>query len=288
MQTDTIVPQCGMHRIGMVLKRGEKQARELGEQLHRVLKAMGKEVLLEDEARDLADKLGAGVAKHMGDEADLLVVLGGDGTILRAASLLNDKTVPVLGVNLGRVGFMAEISPEEASKELKAAVDGTAEFVSRMLLQVTLPGGQTARVLNDVVLHWGGIARLIDFGIQMGDSRQIECRADGLILSTPIGSSAYSYAANGPLVHPALEAILMTPICPYSGLKRPLLIPAHEETEINLIKGEGLTLTLDGRSTVSMEAGQSIRIVRAPFPFVMVKSRSRDYFDVLKEKLGLL
>lgn len=277
-----------MQRIGLVLKRGEKRAIELGDQIGRFLKAAGKDLLLEPERAELAEGWDAVVSNRMCDEADLLVVLGGDGTILRAASLLNDKSIPVLGVNLGRVGFMAEVSPEEALTELEAALDGTAEYVSRMLLQVKLPGGQTARVLNDVVLHWGGIARLIDFGIKVGNSRQMECRADGLILSTPIGSSAYSYAASGPLVHPEIEGILLTPICPYAGLKRPLLIPAHVETEIHLIKGEGLTLTLDGRATVSMEAGQCICIIRAPFPFVMVKARARDYFDVLKEKLGLL
>jgi NAD+ kinase len=277
-----------MQRIGLVLKRGEERANELGKEVARFLKAKGKDVLLEPERADLAECWAVGVARRMCDEADLLVVLGGDGTILRAASLLNDRAVPVLGVNLGRVGFMAETSPEDALSELEAALEGTADYVRRMLLQVTLPGGETARVLNDVVIHWGGIARLIDFGIKMGDSRQIECRADGLILSTPIGSSAYSYAASGPLVHPEIEGILLTPICPYAGLKRPLLIPAHVETEINLIRGEGLTLTLDGRATVSMKAGQCIRIIRAPFPFVMVKSRARDYFDVLKEKLGLL
>ena len=136
---------------------------------------------------------------------------------------------------------MAEVSPAEAIAELKAVMEGTAEFVKRMLLQITLPDGKTARVLNDVVIHWGGIARLIDLGLRMGTSREIELRADGLIVSTPVGSSAYSYAANGPLVHPEIEGILLTPICPYAGLKRPLLIPPHLETELVLKKGKDLT-----------------------------------------------
>ncbi|MBM3300867.1 MAG: NAD(+)/NADH kinase, partial [Deltaproteobacteria bacterium] len=122
----------------------------------------------------------------------------------------------------------------------------------------------------------------------MGKSREIDLRADGLIVSTPVGSSAYSYAANGPLVHPEIEAILLTPICPYSGLQRPLLVPAHVETELILKRGEQLMLTLDGHATVRVREGDRIQVVRAPIPFVMVKSRARDYFDVLKEKLGLL
>jgi len=277
-----------MQRVGLVLKRGEEKAVILGEKINRFLKDCGKDVLLEPFCAWLGEKWNATPSNEISDEADLLVVLGGDGTILRAASLLNNKPTPVLGVNLGRVGFMAEIPPEEALAELRAALAGTALLVERMMLQVTLPNGKTARVLNDVVIHWGGIARLIDLGLRMGKSREIEVRADGLIVSTPVGSSAYSYAAHGPLVHPEIQGILLTPVCPYAGLKRPLLIPPHMETELVLKRGEGLTLTLDGHTTVSLVEGQSITIVEAPLPFVMVKSRSRDYFDVLKEKLGLL
>lgn len=277
-----------MQRIGMVLKRSEERALVMGEKINAFLRESGKEVLLEPTLPELAKSWNATATERLTDDSDLLVVLGGDGTILRAASLLNDKSVPVLGVNLGRVGFMAEVSPEEAIPMLKSAMEGNAEYIRRMLLQITLPGGNKARVLNDMVIHWGGIARLIDLDIKMGKSRDIELRADGLIISTPIGSSAYSYAANGPLVHPEIEGILMTPICPYAGLKRPLLVPPYMNIELFLKKGDNLTLTLDGHTSVSLEEGQSIHITRAPIPFVMVKSGARDYFHVLKQKLGLL
>lgn len=277
-----------MRRIGLVLKGSEERAISLGEEIARFLKKIGKDVLMEASYKELASDWDAIATDRISDEADLLVVLGGDGTILRAAALLNAKPVPVLGVNLGRVGYMAEVSPHEAIAELQAVLDGTAELVKRMMLQVTLPDGRTRRVLNDMVIHWGLRARLIDLGVRMGDAREIEVRADGLIVSTPIGSSAYSYAANGPLVHPEIEAIILTPICPYAGLLRPLLIPAHLETELVLKKGEELTLTLDGHATIDLVPGQTIRIERAPLPFVMVKSRVRDYFEVLKQKLGLL
>ncbi|MGB6067717.1 MAG: NAD(+)/NADH kinase [Desulfomonilaceae bacterium] len=277
-----------MQRIGLVLKRSEDRALLLGEKIVSFLHKSGKEVLLEPSCSELANKWNAKTSDKLTDEADLLVVLGGDGTILRAAALLNSKSMPVLGINLGRVGFMAEVSPAEAIAELESVMAGTAEFVKRMLLQITLPDGRTRRVLNDVVIHWGGIARLIDLGLRMGRSREIELRADGLIVSTPVGSSAYSYAASGPLVHPEIEGILLTPICPYAGLKRPLLIPPHLETELVMKKGKDLILTLDGHTSVALEEGQYIRIAQAPFPFIMVKSTARDYFDVLKEKLGLV
>lgn len=278
-----------MRRIGLVLKRGEDQAISLGEKIRSFVQQSGKDVLLEPSQQELAAKWNATATERLTDDADLLVVLGGDGTILRAASLLNDKSMPVLGVNLGRVGFMAEVSPDEAISELASVMNGTAEFVDRMLLQITLPNGKKVRVLNDAVIHWGGIARLIDLGIKMGSSREIELRADGLIVSTPTGSSAYSYAAHGPLIHPDVQGILLTPICPYIGLRRPLMIPPNVETELILEKGTDLTLTLDGHTNIDLEEGQSIRIVEAPIRFIMVKSRARDYFDVLKEKkLGLV
>ena len=277
-----------MQRIGLVLKRSEEQALILGEQINRFLKDCGREVLIEKTFQGSSPNWNATFTDHIADESDLLVVLGGDGTILRAASLLNNKPTPVLGVNLGRVGFMTEISPEEAISELKSALEGTALLAKRMLLEITLPGGKTARGLNDVVIHWRGIARLIDLEIKIGKAREIELRADGLIVSTPTGSSAYSYAANGPLVHPEIEGILLTPICPYAGLKRPLLVPPYMDTELFLRKGKTFTLTLDGHTTVNLEPGVSIRIVRASLPFIMVQSRTRDYIDVLREKLDLV
>lgn len=276
-----------MQRIGMVLKRSEERALMMGEEISTFLRESGKEVLLEPSLPELARSWNARASEHLMDEADLLVVLGGDGTILRAAALLNDRSVPVLGVNLGRVGFIAEISPDEAIPMLKSVIQGNAEYVKRMLLETTLPGGKKVRVLNDMVIHWGGIARLIDLDIKMGKTPDIELRADGLIISTPIGSSAYSYAANGPLVHPEVEGILLTPICPYAGLKRPLMVPPYMIVELFLRKGEDLNLTLDGHTTVHLEEGQSVAVTRAAIPFVMVKSSARDYFHVVKQKLGL-
>jgi NAD+ kinase len=276
-----------MQRVGLVLKRDE-QAVILGEKINRFLKEAGKEVLLDASCKELNEKWEARSSETLTDAVALLVVLGGDGTILRAASLLNSKSIPVLGINLGRVGFMAEVSPDEAISELQSVMDGTALFVKRMMLEVTFPSGKSARVLNDVVIHWAGIARLIDLGIRFGAAKELELRADGLIVATPTGSSAYSFAANGPLAHPDIEGILLTPICPYAGLKRPLIIPPDMETQLILKRGETFYLTLDGHTTIELDQGESLRIRRSPLPFVIVQSRARNYFDVLKQKLGLL
>ncbi len=277
-----------MQSVGLVLRSAGEQELNLARRIAGFIKQTGRDVLIEASCLESTKIQDARLTDSISDEADLLVVLGGDGTILRAASLLNSKPVPVLGVNLGRIGYMAEIAPDEAIDEIEAVFDGRADIANRMLLEVTLPDGTTHRFLNDAVIHWGVRARLIDLGVRIGGGREIEIRADGLIVSTPNGSSAYSYAAYGPLVHPDIEATLLTPICPFSGLRRPLLIPADFDTFIRLRKGEHLTLTLDGHTTVPLEAGQSIRIVRSPLTFALVRSRARDYFSVLEEKLGLL
>ncbi len=277
-----------MQRIGLVLKSSEESAIVLGKKICDYVKGSGRDVLLEPSCSELASQWGVSITDHLCDDADLLVVLGGDGTILRAVSLFNAKSVPVLGVNLGRVGFMADVAPADAVPALEAAFQGTAVHAKRMMLQVTLPDGKKSRVLNDVVIHWGKRARLIDVGVQVGDSEEIEVRADGLIVSTPIGSSAYSFAANGPLVHPRIEAILLTPICSYSGLNRPLIIPPDLSITLFMRRGEFLILTLDGHDTVNLEVGQSIFIEKSPLPFVTVNFGERRYLDVLQEKLGLL
>jgi NAD+ kinase len=277
-----------MQHIGFVLKHGDERAVSLCEEIGRFVKREGRDILVEAGPVEHASSLDAAPSGNIADEADLLIAIGGDGTILRAASLINAKRVPVLGINLGRVGFMTEVSPHEAVSEVRAVLDGKGVEVERMMLEISLPDGTTRRVLNDAVIHWGHRARLIDLGLRIGDGEEIECRADGFIVCTPIGSTAYSYAASGPLVHPTTDAILVTPICPYSGLKRPLLIPPALKTELSLRRGEDLTLTLDGHTTMNLQPGDSIRISRSPVPFVMVKSKVSDYFKLLRDKLGFL
>lgn len=277
-----------MQRIGLVLKSAEEHAIALAKKISEFLRKADKEVLFEESWRDLVQNWEVTTTDSISDEADLLVVLGGDGTMLHAAALLNSKTVPVVGINLGRVGYMAEIAPREAVSELRAILEGSPLYVERMMLQVTLESGDSKRVLNDAVIHWGTRARLIDLGIRVDNGREIELRADGLIVSTPIGSSAYSYAAGGPVVHPEIEATVLTPICPYSGMHRPLLVPSDREIELLLHHGEELILTLDGHTTMKLMQGESIRIAKSQMPFVMVKSKPRDYFAVLNEKLGFV
>ncbi len=277
-----------MQGVGLIIKRSADQALDLAEQICKYLKRRETRVILERSCSDLAFSWGVECSGNLDDKVSLIVSLGGDGTLLQAATQLNSRPIPVLGVNLGRVGFMAEIAPDEALEEIELALQGKSLLGKRMMLAVTAPDGKIRKSLNEVVIHWTGIARIIDLGIRVGTCRDMELRADGLIISTPIGSSAYSYAAGGPLVHPDVEGILLTPICPYSGLKRPLLAPPDFPIQIILNKGENFTMTIDGHTHISMAQGSSIIVEKAQFPFIIVKSRKRDYFDVLDAKLGLV
>jgi len=277
-----------MRKVGLVLKRGHTQALALAEQISLLLSELGKEILVEESFCDLPESWGIHPCKNIADEADLIVALGGDGTILRVAALLNDRPVPVLGVNLGRVGFLAEISPEEACSELQSALEGKSILAQRMMLEATLPDNQKIKVLNEVVIHWSGVARIIDILLKLGATRDIELRADGVIVATPLGSSAYSYAANGPLVHPNVEAMMITPICAYSGLTRPLILPADRSIELVLERGETFKVTIDGRLSADLELGDTIGIRKSSIPFIIIKSRTRGYFEALEAKLGLV
>ena len=146
-----------------------------------------------------------------------------------------------------------------------------------MMLEATLPDNQKIKVLNEVVIHWSGVARIIDILLKLGATRDIELRADGVIVATPLGSSAYSYAANGPLVHPNVEAMMITPICAYSGLTRPLILPADRSIELVLERGETFKVTIDGRLSADLEIGDTIGIRKSSIPFIIIKSRTRGY-----------
>ncbi len=277
-----------MRNIGIVLKRSEEKALKLGGEISRFITNSGRRIILESECADLVNKWKASTSANISDEADLLIVLGGDGAMLKAAHLINCKPTPVMGINLGRVGYMTEVSPEEAIVELESVLEGKFFKVERMMLEVEAPNKPTIKVLNEVVIHWGKTARLMDLDISFGSGPEFEVRADGLIVATPIGSTAYSFAAMGPLVHPDLDGIVITPICPYAGLKRSIVAPPDMRVDIDIRRGEDPTLTLDGHTTYSLAPGQKVGISKADVPFVMIHSKERDYFDILKEKLGLL
>jgi NAD+ kinase len=218
---------------------------------------------------------------------DLILVLGGDGTLLSIAHLAAQNGVPVLGVNLGRLGFLTEVPTDEIYVTLDSFIEGKREVISlRRLLQARCRE-KTYHCLNDVVINKGAVARMIQIGIWIDDKEIAALKADGLIVSTPTGSTGYSLSAHGPIVQPYVPSLVLAPICPHTLSFRPMVISLDSRIRVQLLTaGEEVYLTLDGQRGVSLGKNDIIEIEKAPFELTLVSSPKRNYFDLLKEKLG--
>jgi NAD+ kinase len=224
-----------------------------------------------------------------GAAVDVVVVLGGDGTMLRAARLVADLSKPVLGINLGQLGFLAMFAPAEARAAIGAALAGKLAMVERMRLAVTYRRGGADPVvrhaLNDAVLHQGAMARLIDVEAYCDGQLIAAYRADGLIIATPTGSTAYNMAAGGPIVVPGQAAMTITPICAHALTNRPLVISATNTIRLQLgADVRGVLLTVDAQWGHSFVHGDVAEIAAASSPLIMFTSK-QSFFDVMREKL---
>jgi NAD+ kinase len=219
--------------------------------------------------------------------SDLVVVLGGDGTLLSVAHLAAQAGVPVMGVNLGRLGFLTEIPVSEATLALDRFLAGDRSLISpRGLLEARI-GNDVSYCLNDVVVTKGAKARMIELTIGVDGRDVATLKADGLIVSTPTGSTAYSLSAGGPILHPLVPAILLTPICPHTLSFRPMAVPAASVIAVRLLTGgEEVHLTLDGQRGGALVHNDTVEIRKAPFELQLVTSPRRRYYDLVKEKLS--
>jgi NAD+ kinase len=219
--------------------------------------------------------------------SDLVVVLGGDGTLLSIAHLAAQAGVPVMGVNLGRLGFLTEITVSEAVLTLEKFLAGDADLVSPRWLLEARTADMASYCLNDVVVTKGVKARMIELAIAIDGREAATLKADGLIVSTPTGSTAYSLAAGGPILHPRVPAIVLTPICPHTLSFRPLAVPSTSSVGVRLLTGgEDVYLTFDGQRGCGLVSNDVVHIRKAPFELQLVTSPKRTYYDLVKEKLG--
>lgn len=219
--------------------------------------------------------------------SDLVVVLGGDGTLLSVAHFAARAGVPVMGVNLGRLGFLTEITVSEATHTLDSFLKGDPGTISpRWLLEARTATG-LAFCLNDVVVTKGAVARMIELGISIDGREVATLKADGLIVSTPTGSTAYSLSAGGPIVHPLVSALLLTPICPHTLTFRPLAVPPTSTIGVKLLTGgEDVYVTFDGQRGGLLVRNDSVDIRKAALELQLVTSPKRSYYALVKEKLG--
>lgn len=222
-------------------------------------------------------------------QADALVVFGGDGTMLSVARLVKNHQCPILGVNLGSLGFMTEITVDRLYLNLKALLEGSYSVEERCMLQAEVLKDSRVveehHALNDVVINKAALARVISVDAYFDESFIANFVADGMIVSTPTGSTAYSLSAGGPIVHPSLESILITPICPHTLTNRPLIIPPSHRIRFVLRSGEDVMVTIDGQIGVKFEEGDEVVCTRSPYRVQLVKPTGRNFFHVLREKL---
>jgi len=279
------MPDARIRSVAIVVKPGHAEAASTAAELTTWLEKRGIERACEP--------VSAGTIHGKGTpdvDADLLVVLGGDGTMLSTARLIGNRDTLVLGINYGSLGYLTEFRIEELYTALEAIIKGDYEIDRRGMLDVEHLSGDevvnSGRVLNDVVINKAALARIIRIEVKLNGLFVNSFRADGLIVATPTGSTAYNLSAGGPIIYPSMNAVVMTPICPFTLTNRPIVIPDDADIELTLDnENEGVILSLDGQTGFAMRAGDRIRISKSPASFNLVQPANRNYFDVLRDKL---
>lgn len=300
----TATPTTVAKKVAIVYRFGTKPAVQLALQIAQWLKGQGCSVFTAPEQTLIAgtQSLSATAIQNM----DLLLVLGGDGTYLRAVRLLDGARVPILGVNLGSLGFLTAARADDAFDCLSRALEGRMETYPRSMLEIELRRGGSAagtrpgkprvrrwQALNDVVLERGSRSKLIKLSIHCGTWFVGEVKADGLVLASPTGSTAYNLAAGGPLLHPDLRGIVVTPISPHSLTSRPLVMPDDQDLGLQIVDGtDAVTeeptiarLIVDGQFAGELTAEDQVIVRRAPTDHWFMKEPEFNYFQLLREKL---
>jgi NAD+ kinase len=288
--------KAAIRRVGVVVKPHQPEALETTCRLIEWLNARGIQLVgtPELELERIEHQTGCAVEikarEELAASVDLIAVLGGDGTMIATARMMGDAEVPVLGINYGGLGYLAEFRVDEMFPALEAILAGDYRLDVRVMLAVELTRGAEiltrSRVLNDVVINKSALARIIEIEARLNDQFVNSFRADGLIVSTPTGSTAYNLSAGGPVIYPSMNAVVITPICPFTLSNRPIVVPDDALIELSLkTPDEEVALTLDGQVGFPLKAGDRVLIRKSRTMFNLVQPTNRNYFEVLRDKL---
>jgi NAD+ kinase len=274
--------------VGLIPRLASEAAAELAREMVHWLAGHGHQALVEAEAGVAGVPSAPG--KDIAARADLLVVLGGDGTLIHAASLCNRCEVPILGVNLGTLGFLTEVPRDRAIPMLEKALRGELPMSRRLMLDVEVrlraQVRLTGSVLNDAVVSKNALSRLAKLEVTIDARPATTYEADGLIVATPTGSTAYSLSAAGPIVIPTLDAVLLTPICPHALTQRPVVLPPSSVVQVRVASPGEMFVTLDGTLGRPLELGEEVWIQQAKHRTIILRNPELDHFSILREKLG--
>lgn len=272
-------------KVGIVVKPHQEVISYLEKTID-ILRDLKVEVILEEIAAELLGIKSEIPREKMAENSDIIVLIGGDGTFLSVAKEAAEADIPVAGFNLGTLGFLTELKKEELEESLGAILQNRMKISQRKLLQLHF-GGEKNIALNDVVVSKGNIARVVKLLLEIDDHYVAEIKADGLIVSTPTGSTAYSLAAGGPIINPDVNGIVVTPICPHSLTFRPFVIPDSAKVKVKLIsENSEVFITIDGQKVIPMASGDCFETTIYSKRLKMVVSENINYFRLLNEKLN--
>jgi NAD+ kinase len=283
-----------MNSVTIICKKDRPEPEEILRNFVPWLRERGLEVLMSQQATDALSLAGIeGITACPEDETaartDLAVVLGGDGTMLGAARLLAPAGVPILGVNLGELGFITEVASQEVLSVMDSVLSGKCSVEERTMLSAIILNGVEERecpALNDILVTRGSTPRIIALEVSVDDKFVNTFRADGIVVATPTGSTAYSLSADGPILYPTLNTLVMTPVCPHTLTNRPIVLPDDVEIRITLKSAGEATVMHDGQVAGNIVADQTVIIRSAPHRARLLMPPGRDHFDVLRGKLG--
>ena len=279
-----------MRRVGMLLKRAKPEAIEIAGQLTDWLRAQGHETFIIGDHHSPPHGARVVDEKELPRDIHLLIVLGGDGTLLHGAALVADSKVPILGVNLGHLGFLTSCAPADAETAVARALAGELPVEERLRLRCEVVRGTGERLVryacNDAVVSQGALARLIELDAFLDDRLITRYRADGLIVATPTGSTAYNLAAGGPILAPDVAGFVLAPICPHTLTNRPVVVRSGARVMVKLgLPAEHVVLTIDGQWGTGLSDGDRVEISQAETPLLLYRS-PQSYFDLLREKMS--
>ncbi len=247
------------------------------------------ELIIEEQTASLLQNSAHTTAPRdkLAEHADLIIVIGGDGSLLYTAHSASTLGVPVLGINRGRLGFLTDISPKDMDHQILAILNGDYQIEERFLLQASHGDHPKHDALNDVVLYAGSIARMIEFELYIDKQFVYSLRSDGLIIATSTGSTAYALSAGGPIVHPGLQAVVITPLSPHTLTSRPIVVNNNVEIELVISSARGMRpkFSCDGQALNKLAAGDKLHITRKPQPLKLIHPLGYNYYDILRTKL---
>ena len=280
-------------RIGLLGRSQRDGLEPVLTELLNLLRERNLEILLEDHLHQLVPSEGVALVSEdqLGQQADLAIVVGGDGSLLGAARMLAHYDTPVLGVNRGRLGFLTDISPDELGEQVAAVLDGDYESETRFLLDAEVVRGGVsvgkADALNDVVVNSGTSAQMIEFELYINDTFVYRQRADGLIISTPTGSTAYSLSGGGPIMHPTLDAIVLVPMFPHALSSRPIVIDGNSEIRIDILERNRIhpPVTCDGQVNMTAQPGDTVTIRKKEHRLTLLHPPGHDFYASCRDKL---